>query len=227
METRDNSIYDTLNSEQREIRVIEIVTSPYTGNVQCKLRTVSLNSELRFSALSYVWGDRNITETIVVNGREVSVTRNLAAALRSFQSNWKQAFPWRNERELRLWADALSINQRDIPERNSQVKLMRDIYSSADLVLSWLGPSNATIESAITNVRHIAREMKDKWKDLIRIADGDQSLTMDFNWMLRYPMLHQAESSFWIAIVDFDLLPYWERIWIMVSSRTEIPRTTN
>jgi hypothetical protein len=38
-----------------------------------------------------------------------------------------------------LWIDAISINQRDIEERDKQVPLMERIYSSAIRELLWLG----------------------------------------------------------------------------------------
>jgi hypothetical protein len=43
------------------------------------------------------------------------------------------------DRPRTLWADAISINQQDVPERNAQVALMRDIYSAAQCVFVCLG----------------------------------------------------------------------------------------
>ena len=39
-----------------------------------------------------------------------------------------------------LWVDALCINQNDAQERSEQVRNMRQIYSRADEVFSWVGP---------------------------------------------------------------------------------------
>jgi Heterokaryon incompatibility protein (HET) len=36
--------------------------------------------------------------------------------------------------------DAICINQRNIPERNEQVKIIREIYHNAKGVVAWLGP---------------------------------------------------------------------------------------
>lgn len=44
-------------------------------------------------------------------------------------------------RYLMLWADAACINQGDIRERSSQVRLMNAIYRSAERVAIWLGES--------------------------------------------------------------------------------------
>ncbi|EQB47090.1 hypothetical protein CGLO_13799 [Colletotrichum gloeosporioides Cg-14] len=42
-------------------------------------------------------------------------------------------------RVLRIWADALCINQGDVPERNAQVKLMGKIYGVASNTIIYLG----------------------------------------------------------------------------------------
>jgi len=44
--------------------------------------------------------------------------------------------------------DALCINQRDISEINAQVAMMRDIYSSAEVIFSWLAPEDDDIPLA-------------------------------------------------------------------------------
>lgn len=48
-------------------------------------------------------------------------------ALRHVKSHWIQAFPGRDVKGLRLWADAICINQNDAQERNHQVPLMGSI----------------------------------------------------------------------------------------------------
>ncbi|KAE8416009.1 hypothetical protein BDV36DRAFT_310537 [Aspergillus pseudocaelatus] len=41
--------------------------------------------------------------------------------------------------ERPMWVDSISINQKDITERNKQVTMMSDIYSTAMSVVVWLG----------------------------------------------------------------------------------------
>lgn len=43
-----------------------------------------------------------------------------------------------------LWIDAVCINQEDIDERNAQVSMMAQIYSSARSSIVWLGPEDET-----------------------------------------------------------------------------------
>ncbi|KAK4122193.1 hypothetical protein N657DRAFT_493824 [Parathielavia appendiculata] len=42
-----------------------------------------------------------------------------------------------------LWADTVCINQRDIPEKNRQVRLMSRMYSQPSTVLIWLGDDSS------------------------------------------------------------------------------------
>lgn len=53
-----------------------------------------------------------------------------------------------------LWVDAICINQADVVERNSQVKLMGDLYSNATRVIIWLGDTKANMR-LILLVQHI------------------------------------------------------------------------
>lgn len=86
-----------------------------------------------YTALSYVWGDAREKRTIFVNSLPFDVTVNLAAALDDIRDE---------KRPLRLWADAICINQKDIPERNSQISIMRDIYEVAQQTIVYLGQGN-------------------------------------------------------------------------------------
>jgi hypothetical protein len=40
---------------------------------------------------------------------------------------------------MRLWTDAICINQQDLDERGHQVQLMGSIYRNAHMVIVWLG----------------------------------------------------------------------------------------
>ncbi|KAK3339823.1 heterokaryon incompatibility [Lasiosphaeria hispida] len=83
----------------------------------------------RFAALSYVWGDAADPARIVFNGvHGFPVTRNLHAALRSLR---------RVGQGLRLWVDALCINQADLEEKKTQLGLMKRVYQQARKVISY------------------------------------------------------------------------------------------
>ena len=86
-----------------------------------------------FKALSYVWGNDSRSHEILIDGRPLSITANLHAALRDLQS--ESAFG-----DCVVWADAICINQDDFAERSAQIRLMRDVFHLAANVRVWLGP---------------------------------------------------------------------------------------
>jgi hypothetical protein len=132
-------LYEPLNPTTSEIRPLEISFPADDEHPQYTLSTVSLNDRPKFAALSYVWGDPTTTEDIAINGHTLPITKNLAGALRNVLPSWKVNFPEEDPKSVRLWADAVSVNQQDLQERSQQVQLMRSIYSSAAIVFhQWV-----------------------------------------------------------------------------------------
>ncbi|KAG8677687.1 hypothetical protein FPOAC2_03819 [Fusarium poae] len=124
--------------QKDEIRVLvhDDTQSRSSGLLACQTRVLKLShvqagTETSYAALSYVWGDAAITKTLICDGKKISVTVNLHDALLSL---WL-AYP-----ALKIWADALSIVQGNILERNHQVSLMGNIYRSASCVFAFIGP---------------------------------------------------------------------------------------
>ncbi|KAH7196263.1 heterokaryon incompatibility [Fusarium oxysporum] len=94
------------------------------------MRTLPLETaaNVEFSALSYAWGDPLPRKRIICSGRAVEIGPSLHNALVNIRS--------RQYRRL-VWADALCINQNDITERASQVRLMGEIYSAATTTVHY------------------------------------------------------------------------------------------
>jgi len=90
-----------------------------------------------FTALSYVWGDPKHRGSIDLDGCLMGITQSLDRALHDLRDETQV---------LRVWADALCINQLDIPERNNQVALMGNIYSTANHTVIYLGTSTPEFE---------------------------------------------------------------------------------
>ncbi|KAH6664292.1 heterokaryon incompatibility protein-domain-containing protein, partial [Halenospora varia] len=102
----------------------------HSDEIVCHLKSANLEERPSYVALSYVWGDPSIKVLITCIGRQLTVRANLASALRRLReaSNWGI-----------FWVDALCINQADVAERNTQVRIMRDIYGQARLVAAHIG----------------------------------------------------------------------------------------
>ncbi|TGO15197.1 hypothetical protein BTUL_0043g00520 [Botrytis tulipae] len=142
-----------LSLSNREIRILILQPLSQGTPIQCTVETISLLSHPSYEALSYVWGDASIRQTITFNDTPFSVTQNLAIALYHLRLPLKSR---------RLWVDAICINQSDIKERNEQVTLMGEIYSLAKPVLVWLGETFEGSEEAFDLMSKISIASEDK-----------------------------------------------------------------
>ncbi|KAJ0115904.1 hypothetical protein J7T55_004073 [Diaporthe amygdali] len=149
------------------------------------LKHVSLADRPGFIAVSYTWaskgGDRKASKTIFLGDswEPLAITRNCADALRQL----------RHATETRaVWIDAVCINQLNGVEKTHQVGIMRDIYSSAELVKIYLGWDGVYRKHGLRRVR--------------------DSLFCDGNTA----RLTQADYDDVEALFE---RPYWSRIWVV------------
>jgi hypothetical protein len=56
-----------------------------------------------------------------------------------------------------IWVDAICINQNDYKERSPQVQMMLDVYSKAEVVNIWLGPSEENTSLGMEVLRYLAQ----------------------------------------------------------------------
>ncbi|KAK5204081.1 hypothetical protein LTR41_010293 [Exophiala xenobiotica] len=152
---------------------------------------------IAYEALSYAAGDLKGTEEIRLNGWSFKVFGNLFLALSQLR------FP---ETERLLWVDQLCINQIDIPERNSSVLLMCDIYRQATSTVVWLGPAK---EGTIQAVQFVNEFLEQHREDLYQHLLGwGQRRNWARHWQ-RATLKEQTQFS--DVVVDFLLS---QRFWI-------------
>ncbi|KAE8340542.1 heterokaryon incompatibility protein-domain-containing protein [Aspergillus arachidicola] len=97
-----------------------------------------------YEAPSYVWGNQNDPQTILVDGGDFQIGQNLYTALLYI----------RDDQLVRhLWVDAICINHNDEDEKARQFPLMRDIYGHAHRVLVWLGNGADNSDQAFETIR--------------------------------------------------------------------------
>jgi hypothetical protein len=145
--------YRALDNYSHEIRILEFHNSnPYDWEEDAffegTLEHVSLIDTKPYNALSYCWGLETGSKFIRLcphrdaTAENFGITENLHSALLAL---WNR----KGERKtLRIWVDALCINQKDLHERSQQVQMMRQIYSRAEEVLAWVGPTAGRVLSS-------------------------------------------------------------------------------
>jgi len=148
-----------------------------------------------YVALSYAWGDDSDTRAIVMNGRSVRVTVSLVRVL------W--AFVWEGKFEdgLKLWVDAVCINQDNLDERARQLRRMRGIYGSAWSVIAWLGEESFRSNSAFRLVRDLA-------------ALSGAGCGGEIEARLRAEPDYLGKGC-WLALQELIERPYWSRLWVI------------
>ncbi|KAH6491790.1 hypothetical protein HBI55_141090 [Parastagonospora nodorum] len=130
------SPYTPINSEDGDIRLLELFPGDFNDTITMRLVYGNLADESRpYEALSYVWGTKMATKEAILNEIPVEITANLDCAIRHLRLVVGKRF---------LWIDAVSMNQKDVQERNHQVRIMGNIYRTAGRVIIWLGPVDPT-----------------------------------------------------------------------------------
>jgi Heterokaryon incompatibility protein (HET) len=93
-----------------------------------------------YEGLYYQQGGSRQPVEITCGGVVMTIGGELHSALKRLR---------KEDEELKIWVDALCINQTDIGERNLHVKMMGDVYAKAETVRVWLGEHVGIEEMAL------------------------------------------------------------------------------
>lgn len=206
---------DPLKSE-RHIRLLLIQGSEVTHDdvvfevFQVPISAIELKDPLedacKSTALSYRWGD-DTSKEIAYCGHdriEVPIRRGLHQALRRIRFAHKPRV---------VWADAICIDQANTEEKNSQVRLMSEIYSNA-LVCVWLA---AGYDEVLERV--MSEFLKLLWKVGESFADVNDAPITGLRRRLR-SLAHESGVDDpmrlpWIELAEFLKNEYFSRVWIV------------
>jgi hypothetical protein len=190
--------YRRLDFDTYEVRLLKL-TWEYSKNspLSCSLEHVSLIDPGSYFALSYCWGAPLYTETIKIDAFDFPITASLASALEAVRKKYLLT-----GNGLRIWVDALCINQENNEERSHQVRIMRQIYSKASKVLCWAGDNQASGFPEAVNI--LLRSPNDEVGDVDKVD-------------LAVP---------WTLLDVFFSQPYWRRVWVIqeiaVASKAQV-----
>jgi hypothetical protein len=180
--------YDDLPQSDNVFRYL--VLQPGIGDdpLVCNLQTAPI-TDTDFEAVSYVWGTPIKDEPIVCEDHVMNITRSLAKVLRRVRLLNKP---------LKVWADSVCINQKDLEEKGNQVALMGKIYRSANRVLIHIGPDDSgqgpALCSLLNEVDNMIQEtckgIDMSWNSF-PYPDKEDPLLIDPHWDALYTLLKQ------------------------------------
>ncbi|KAF7676043.1 hypothetical protein GT037_005548 [Alternaria burnsii] len=106
------------------------------GPIRCTIQHAQLSDEsLEYEAVSYTWGSAVQTQTICFQHD----TTKLCVGQNCYNALWRLR---RTRGDRLLWIDAICINQDDVQERASQVRIMDRIFDYASNVIVILSEAN-------------------------------------------------------------------------------------
>jgi hypothetical protein len=109
-----------LDQEKLETRLLTLFQGEFHDTIRCSLYPVSLRANPSYIALSYCWGEDTRGE-IEINGQKTCVRESLEIALKYLR---------RSRDDVVVWADAISINQKNVNEKEYQIRMMGSIYAN-------------------------------------------------------------------------------------------------
>jgi hypothetical protein len=148
-----------------------------------------------YNAISYAWGDPTLKYKIECEKDELNVTENVRELLDHIRDP--------NEDRV-IWVDAICIDQQNFEERSQQVRLMGQIYSSAESVNIWLGPEkddSGLLEEFIPRLADVF------WRSRRAQLFTDEVL-------FQKTKTHRTSPE-WVALKRLFGRPWFNRTWIV------------
>ena len=180
----------TYGTEDREIRRM-VAASGLT--MRQALELTDMAPQMIEQLCNQAAGSTDDSVEIVVDGAPVPVGRNLEKALRTLREMPEIS------NGMRVWVDALCINQQDVQEKNFEVKRMGDIYGKADRVVSYLGEESDRSGSIL--------EFMDAIGEVMQRAKVLAPITLGF--------LQNVQADMAFSMARFLMRTYFSRIWIV------------
>ncbi|KAH6844716.1 dynactin p62 family-domain-containing protein [Chaetomium sp. MPI-CAGE-AT-0009] len=179
-----------LNTGNGEIRVLSLLPSPDRHDaIVCQFEIQSLNAVPSYNALSYCWGLEPEGPEVDIMGTKLKVKPNLFAALSHLRDK---------DKPVKIWVDALCINQRDATEREQQVSMMGQIYERAEIVYTWLGDEADDSAQAMVLLQILQKAIFEDKPGLLNILQNGHTFV-----------------PAWRALIPLFRRPYWTRVWII------------
>lgn len=131
--------HESLPDPRTYIRLLQIRSIDEARDipVHCQIKGWAIDAAPAYTTMSYTWGDPNLLEVILVDGKKMEVRQNCSYVLRQ---------AWRLKGSNHIWIDAICINQTDNNEKSPQVAMMGSIYQKAVQTLACVGQHESDSE---------------------------------------------------------------------------------
>ena len=184
--------------EEREIRLIQLETGSREDEIVVRLSHKRIDDNtIKYDALSYVWGSKSDAVTIKCDNRPLLITQNLHKALVQLREDGLN---------IPIWVDAVCIDQQNLDERARQVRLMRQIYSQAEIVYIWIGEETANTEAGVELLHRTAKAVQDLSHDLTATTSYPELKAMHLPDMF---------DSTWKAVAEIITRQWFGRVWVI------------
>ncbi|KAM0341670.1 hypothetical protein ACHAPU_009916 [Fusarium lateritium] len=189
-----STAYKPLCQDHDCTRLLQILAATKEDDpIICSLHEVAFGERPKFDALSYMWGNGLDECHITLNGVSVKIRQNLHDALYYLRKHTPGTL---------YWIDAMCINQKDILERNRQVRMMHHIYLRAQTVVVWLGKKYDAYQATIPKLEQLSHGKPP--------GGGVQSETPSHP-----PLPDFAPTQEGKLAEELHRDPYWDRLWII------------
>lgn len=208
----------------RLISNLSIVSNPSTGDheIKCTLEEVELDKHPKYDCLSYTWEEPLYQKYLLVpriykdtnypidcNGKSFTIAENLRDAL--VEIGKSRGGNGDLQRQDKIWIDAVCIDQKNEEEKIIQIKMMSQIYASAQSVVVWLGPEmpdDSGLKMALLVMGRLSQIPPAKFKTAVlsRLGNADtyQNLGIDF-----------ISKREWVCFGAFILRRWFCRMWVV------------
>lgn len=184
------------HSRRLDASDFRLLRTDYSDNgVRYSLEHCEMAKAPPFYALSHAWGSGEASDYVECDDHHLAVTSRLLSGLKTLG----QEFP-----TAQFWIDAININQDDETEKSIQVPLMAKIYSTAEKIVVWLGPS-AEKSDMLMRSQH----------DLNRTLSGLEQVEIVEKLTLVDLGLPPFEHPVWLAAFRLCEREYFSRLWVI------------
>lgn len=208
--------YQALSKIETEIRLVELCSSPCGERLCCKIIHAPIGKRT-YQALSYVWGSQDKPFNIVVLDDEekekgiISLTINLHDALNDLYRT-----PGINTVSRFFWIDQICINQDDEVEKSEQVQQMSRLFTTAQRVITYLGPGTPYDAAAIDYINQVRAFYEPNLRAFASCLRGAWDAVAD-DYPLPVPdrIAYQCEVTSQPALCDMVYGEWTRRAWMV------------